>query len=89
MIGHSGIFTRMENSTNPSHTMSDEYLLARYNYEEFVPEKFEPWLNFSSSPLLGYPGPDFPVWHLDGRETTLSDIWSQHTFTIVEFGSFT
>lgn len=84
MIGLSGIFTHEERSINPN---SD--LLTRYNYDEFVPEKFEPWLNFSSSPPLGYPGPDFPLWHLDGQETALSEVWSQHTFTIVEFGSFT
>ena len=69
--------------------MDENHLLARYNYDEFVPEKFEPWLNFSASPHLGYPAPDFPLWHLDGEGTTLRDIWSQNTFTIIEFGSFT
>jgi hypothetical protein len=34
-----------------------------------IPEKFESWLNFASSPPLGYPGPDFPMWHLDEQET--------------------
>jgi hypothetical protein len=86
LIGLSGIFTQKEKSINPN---SDHKLIARYNYDEFIPENFEPWLNFASSPPLGYPGPDFPLWHLDGRETTLSEIWSQHAFTIVEFGSFT
>ncbi len=60
MIGLSGIFTRKENSTNPDCMMSDNHLLARYNYDEFVPEKFSPWMNFSNSPPLGYPAPDFP-----------------------------
>ncbi len=69
--------------------MSDPDLLAQYNYDEFVPEKFERWLNFDSSPLLGHPAPDFPLWHLDGTETRLSDIWARHDLTIVEFGSFT
>jgi hypothetical protein len=69
--------------------MRDDHLPVRYNYGEFVPEKFEPWLNFAASPPLGYPGLDFPLWHLDGRETSLSKTWSKHTFTIVEFGSFT
>ena len=68
---------------------SEINLLSRYNYDEFVPEKFEPWLNFEGSPPLGYPAPDFPLWYLDGRETSLGGIWSQHTYTIVEFGSFT
>ena len=89
MIGLSGIFTRKENSTNPNCMMSDNHLLARYNYDEFVPEKFKPWMNFSNSPPLGYPAPDFPVWQLDGGGTTLREIWSQNTFTIIEFGSFT
>jgi len=69
--------------------MADADLLARYNYDEFVPEKFERWLNFPASPPLGEPAPDFPLWYLDGRETRLSEIWSQHAFTVVEFGSFT
>lgn len=69
--------------------MSDPELLARYNYDEFIPEKFEPWLNFKSSPSLGEPAPDFPLWNLDGRETSLRAIWSRYTYVIVEFGSFT
>ncbi len=69
--------------------MSDPELLARYNYDEFIPKKFVPWLDFKSSPLLGEPAPDFPLWDLDGRETSLSGIWSRYTYLIVEFGSFT
>lgn len=69
--------------------MSDADLLSRYNYDAFVPEKFEPWMRFDASPPLGQSAPDFPLWQLDGTETRLSAIWSQHTYTIVEFGSFT
>lgn len=69
--------------------MGDADLLARYNYDEFIPEKFEPWLNFSASPLLGRPAPDFPLWDLEGAETRLSTLWSAHVYTVVEFGSFT
>ncbi|MBI5291362.1 MAG: hypothetical protein HY872_05740 [Chloroflexi bacterium] len=69
--------------------MTDSDLLARYNYDEFIPAKFEPWLRFESSPPLGKPAPDFPLWHLNERETQLSAIWSQHAYTIIEFGSFT
>ncbi len=69
--------------------MTDTNLLVRYNYDEFIPAKFEPWMRFESSPPLGKPAPDFPLWHLNERETRLSVIWSQHTYTIVEFGSFT
>lgn len=68
--------------------MNDD-LLARYNYDEFIPEKFEPWLNFEVSPPLGGQAPDFPLWRLDGSETRLSDVWAEHRYTIVEFGSFT
>ena len=64
-------------------------LLTRYNYDEFTPEKVLPWLNFENSPPLGKKAPDFPLWHLDGSETSLSAIWSQNLYTIVEFGSFT
>lgn len=69
--------------------MTEPDLIARYNYDEFIPAKFEPWMNFAASPALGQPAPDFPLWHLDGSETRLSAIWSQHTYTLVEFGSFT
>jgi len=66
-----------------------DIITTRYNYDEFVPEKFEPWLNFDASPPLGDRGPDFLLTQLDGAEINFSDIWAQHTYTIVEFGSFT
>jgi len=69
--------------------MADPDLLARYNYDAFVPEKFEPWMNFDASPPLGQRAPDFPLWDLDGNETRLSAVWACHVYTIVEFGSFT
>lgn len=69
--------------------MSDPDLIARYNYDEFVPAKFEPWMRFDASPSVGQAAPDFPLWRLDGSETRLSEIWSQHAYTVVEFGSFT
>ena len=64
-------------------------LLTRYNYDSFIPEKFEPWLNFEASPKAGSPGLDFPLWNLDRSCTRLSEVWSQYDYTIVEFGSFT
>ena len=69
--------------------MTDTNLLARYNYDAFVPEKFEPWMNFDASPPLGQLAPDFPLWDLDGNQTRLSAVWARHDHTIVEFGSFT
>lgn len=69
--------------------MPDPDLIARYNYDEFTSEKVTPWLNFASSPPLGRKAPDFPLWPLRGGETSLSQIWSQHLYTVVEFGSFT
>jgi hypothetical protein len=69
--------------------MSKEELVNQYNYDTFVPETFERWLNFDASPPLGQPAPDFPLWNLDGTPTRLSEVWSRHTYTIVEFGSFT
>lgn len=69
--------------------MTDADLAARYNYSEFIPAKFRPWLNFEASPKLGEPAPDFVLWNLDGSETRLSAIWSRYAYTIVEFGSFT
>lgn len=69
--------------------MPDDEFIARYNYDAFVPEQFEPWMNFAASPPLGQSAPDYPLWELDGMETRLSAVWSRHTYTIVEFGSFT
>ncbi len=63
--------------------------MATYNYDDFVPEKFEVWMRFEESPPLGSPAPDFPLWTLNGEETRLSRVWSQYVYTIVEFGSFT
>jgi hypothetical protein len=69
--------------------MADGPLVERYNYDAFVPEKFEPWMRFHESPPLGRAGPDFPLWDLDGGATRLSAVWSRHAYTMVEFGSFT
>lgn len=71
--------------------MSDaQNLIINYNYDEFVPHKFEKWLNFDASPPLGQTAPDFPLWKLeDGSETSLGTIWSSNVYTVVEFGSFT
>ncbi len=69
--------------------MHDPDLLSRYNYDEFVPAKFGPWQRFHESPPLGERSPDFPLWDLAAKETSLSEELSNHAFTIVEFGSFT
>lgn len=67
-----------------------ETMIARYNYDEFAPEKFRPWMRFHESPPLGEKAPDFPLWSLDdGGETRLSELWSASLYLIVEFGSFT
>ena len=70
-------------------TDSDEAAIRRYNYDEFTPEKVFHLLNFENSPPIGEKAPDFPLWRLDGQETSLSAVWQQHTYTVVEFGSFT
>lgn len=69
--------------------MSESSLVERYNYDVFIPDKFEPWLNFETSPPLGQAAPDYPLWNLDGELTSLSEIWKNNLYTIVEFGSFT
>ena len=69
--------------------MASVDLLSRYNYDEFVPAKFEPWMRFDHSPALGKLAPDFALWSLDRTETRLSEVWSRYAYTIVEFGSFT
>ncbi len=69
--------------------MDDASLVARYNYDKFVPANFQPRMNFEKSPPLGQPAPDFPLWDLEGHATRLSAAWSQQAYLIVEFGSFT
>jgi hypothetical protein len=69
--------------------MSQDDLIQRYNYDAFIPDKFEPWMRFDQSPPLGEPAPDFPLWDLDENQTSLKQIWGKHDYTIVEFGSFT
>lgn len=69
--------------------MTEQKLIEQYNYDEFVREKFEPWLNFDDSPPVGVPAPNFPLWKLDKRKTSLSDVWTKNDLTIIEFGSFT
>ena len=70
-------------------TATDDDLIRSYNYDEFTPEKVFHLLRFDQSPPIGEKAPDFPLWDLEGRETSLSATWKQHTFTVVEFGSFT
>ncbi len=69
--------------------MINDELATRYNYDEFTAGKVLPWLNFKGSPPIGSQAPDFPLWPLDGGQSSLSEIWSANTYTIVEFGSFT
>ena len=69
--------------------MDDLHLNTKYNYDSFVPKNFEPWMQFDQSPPVGIPAPDFPLWDLGENPTSLSEIWSQNSYTIVEFGSFT
>lgn len=60
-----------------------------YNYDEFIPEKFERWMRFESSPPLGQKINNFELWNLEGKPTNLVDVLDQSLFTVVEFGSFT
>jgi len=69
--------------------MDNTDLISSYNYNAFIPQNFEPWMRFDHSPPLAVTAPDFPLWDLDENQTSLRKIWSQHTYTIVEFGSFT
>lgn len=69
--------------------MSNEDLLTRYNYDAFVPAKFEPWMRFDQSPALGSRTPDFQLLTLKGEETSLMKTLNQAPYTVVEFGSFT
>jgi hypothetical protein len=69
--------------------MTDREEIRRYNYDSFIPANFEPWMRFHESPPLSDEGPDFPLWDLDGVETSLSDQWGAQRYLVAEFGSFT
>lgn len=60
-----------------------------YNYDEFVPEKFERWLRFDQSPALGSKVENFQLWDLEGNSISFEEILNPFQFTVVEFGSFT
>ena len=60
-----------------------------YNYDTFIPEKFEPWMRFDDSPPLGERGPNFTLFTLDEEKIRLSDVLGGSLYTVVEFGSFT
>ena len=64
-------------------------LTKAYNYDSFVEKKIRRWMNFSTSPPVGIPAPDFELQVLDGDLTQLSSIWKKGVFTIIEFGSLT
>ena len=69
--------------------MNGNDIVRRYNYDSFIPANFEPWMRFHESPPLGQRVPDFPLWDLEGQETSLHQVVRQHVYTVVEFGSFT
>lgn len=70
--------------------MTDETTLSKkYNYDSFTPQNFQPWLRFDDSPPLGERGPNFSLWTLNKEKVVLSDLWGEHLYTIVEFGSYT
>ncbi len=64
-------------------------LISHYNYDEFTHEKYSPWMRFDESPSIMSEAPDFPLWQPNGEEISLSAIWKEQRFLIVEFGSFT
>jgi len=69
--------------------MTDKELIEAYNYDSFVPEKYERWLNFESSLPLGKTIPDFNLWDLKEEQTSLLAEVNRHPLTFIEFGSFT
>jgi len=69
--------------------MENKDLITRYNYDSFVPEKFQPWMRWDEAPKAGTQGPDFPLWDLDENKVSLGKVISESLYTIVEFGSFT
>jgi hypothetical protein len=69
--------------------MAEPDLTTHYNYAEFTRAAVNRILRWDQSPPVGQPAPDFPLWTLGGEETSLCAVWRGHTYTVVEFGSFT
>ena len=69
--------------------MTDPISTEQYNYTTFHRDAFTPLMRWDISPPIGEKAPDFPLWTLDETETSLSALWEQHKYLIVEFGSFT
>ncbi len=69
--------------------MMNDDLLEKYNYAEFVPASFGPWLRFHESPPVGSEIQNFDLWQMDKTRTSLSDVLARHRYTVIEFGSFT
>ncbi len=69
--------------------MPNADLISPYNYDSFLADEVISLLDAYASPPLGQTAPDFPLYALTGGETMLSQIWSSHSYTVVEFGSFT
>jgi len=69
--------------------MSERLSVSDYNYEIFHRRYFSKLMKWEDSPAVGSDAPDFPLWHLDKSETSLSQLWGENKFLIVEFGSFT
>jgi hypothetical protein len=66
-----------------------ENLLAQYNYDRFIHEKFDQWDNFDAAPKPGTIAQDFPLWQLDHHPVRLLEVLAQNEYTLLEFGSFT
>ena len=64
-------------------------LIQRYNYDVFKHDNYVHWMKWDESPSVGSDAPDFPLWHLDETETSLSSLWQEYKFLVIEFGSFT
>ena len=69
--------------------MSENMSVETYNYDVFHHTNFSKLMKWEESPVIGSNAPDFPLWHLDKSETSLSQLWGEQKFLIVEFGSFT
>lgn len=69
--------------------MASPLSVEDYNYPIFHRRYFDKLMNWDIAPPVGSDAPDFPLWQLDGTETSLSTLWKDQKFLIVEFGSFT
>ena len=60
-----------------------------YNYKVFSLQAHEALDNYANSPKPGAKADEYPLWDMEGDETSLKSVLGEHSLTVIEFGSIT